>query len=107
MDEKQIQELKAQHGNDLAEVEFHGQSFVFRKPKRAEYDYWIKKVSEDATQAGRELSQQCIVFPSAAEMFAAIDETPALLRAQNGFVDTITELAGLTKGGILATKKKL
>lgn len=104
---RKIEELKQQHGNDLTELEYEGHSFIFRKPKRQEYDRWLQRSNEDRTSAARELAQSCIVSPSAQEMFELIDLYPALLQAPNGFVDVITELAGLSKTGVLATKKKL
>lgn len=107
MEDKQVAELKAQHGQDLVSLDFQGTEYVFRKPKRQEYDRWLQRNGEDRITAARELAQACCVAPSAAEMFAAVDAYPAFLQAPGGIVDAVTELAGLTKTGVEATKKKL
>lgn len=101
----QVEEWKQKHG-ELVCLEFDGQEFVFRAPRRAEYDRWLTRSREDSTEAGRQLAQDC-VLTDAKNMFAAIDTKPALLSAAGGFVDAITELAGLEKGGVKTTKKKL
>jgi hypothetical protein len=107
VEQKQIDELKSIHGKDLVSVEYEGVECVFRKPKRQEYDRWLASSRDDSTVAGRELVQSCVVYPSAVEALAHIDLYPALLAAPGGYVDSITELAGLGKTGVLSTKKKL
>lgn len=101
----QIEEWKQKYG-ELVSLEFEGQEFVFRAPRRVEYDRWLSRSKEDSTEAARELAQSC-VLTDAKEMFAAIERKAALLNAPGGFVDAITELAGLEKGGVKTTKKKL
>ncbi len=99
-----VAQLKAKHGDALIGVTAaDGNMLVFRRPMRAEYDRWFDKRRDKPTEAGRELSQACVVYPDVAALFVALDRQPALLMCSNGIVDAITELAGFD--GVPAPKK--
>lgn len=98
--EEQIAELKSHH-KELIAFEVNGQPLVFRKPKRLEFDQWFDKRSE--SNAGLSLARQCLVFPTAQEFMAVLEERPGVLMCREGIVDSITDLAG-ADGGITAKK---
>jgi hypothetical protein len=101
LDEAKIAELKSQN-KDLVAIEAGGNHLVFRKPRRLEFDQWFDKRNE--TSAGLSLAQQCLVFPTAQEFMATLEDRPGILMCSKGIVDSITDLAGMDGG---ASAKKL
>lgn len=81
--------------------------FVFRKPKRQEYNRWFDKRRDAPTEAATELAQSCLVHPERAEYIAALDKRPALLMQDQGFLDVCTDLAGADENSPTKPKKKI
>lgn len=105
LNDDQIADLKAKHGDNLMQVIApDGSVCVFRAPKRGEYDRWFDK-RDGGSSVSRELAQSCLVYPDRDGMIAVLDKYPALLVGKGGFVDTITDMAGMTTAG--AESKKL
>ncbi len=100
---EKIQELKATH-KELICIELPtGEQLVFRKPKRLEFDLWSDS-REKGSQAGRELAQTCLVYPTNQEFMAVLEENAGILMCKNGVVDSITDMAG-ADGSALTAKK--
>jgi len=105
LDAKKIEELKANHGNELVLIESRKGPLVFRKPTRAEYDRWRDQVRSDggnSSQHARELAKATLVHPDESGFDAAINDQPAILCQE--VLDGVCELAGL---GEKVTVKKL
>lgn len=103
LDDAKIADLKAKHPELIGVQAASGDTLVFRKPKRLEYDQWFD-ARDKGSQAALGLAQQCLVYPERAELLAALDAQPALLMCRGGILDAITDLAGADGG---ATAKKL
>lgn len=106
LDETAIAKLKSEHG-DVRVITFpDGSEFVFRRPKRSEYDLWQdskdKEISRSA--AARQLAQACLVTPGYGELLAALEQWAGGLLCADGILDTIVTMAG-GLGGVVAVKK--
>jgi hypothetical protein len=104
LSDKQIDELKAKHGADLAGVtdEF-GNIYVLKRPSRADFDRWFD--SDRKTPDARQLVESCLVYPSTDVMIAALDKQPGLLQCRNGLLDAAVNQTGFKEGA--ASIKKL
>lgn len=106
MDEKKIEELKAQHGQ-VAIVSYKATEFdpagevVVRRPARAEWKRFRTMRLDDAEQpdALEMLARACIVYPDAADVQRLFDTRPALADAIGA---RVSDLAG---GGASEAKK--
>lgn len=101
--DKQIEDLKAKHGEIFGVEDSEGNLFVFKRPSRADFDRWYD--SEKKSQDGRELVQSCLVHPTRDDLISALDKSPGLLQCRNGFVDAAVKAANFTEAS--ATLKKL
>jgi len=101
---EKIEELKAKHTVPMMVV---GDSIVFKRPSRAEYDRWAdaKVAGGPQTVNARQLAQSCLVHPTWDEFIAVLDQTPSLLL--NECLDAMIELAGVGGAEAKLTVKKL
>ena len=102
-----ISQLKSAHGDELGAVEYDGTMFVFKKPKRQEYNRWFDKRRDAPSEAASELTQSCLVHPAREAFIAALDKRPALLMQEQGFLDVCTDLAGADENAKGKPKKKI
>lgn len=95
LDEKTIAELKERHGPVLMAVEFpDGETLVFRKPTRFEYDRFRDTFNPDGNKVApiRELAKSCIVHPSEQILNECLDRYPAVLG--NEIFHCLQDMAG-------------
>ncbi len=102
--QKQIDELKAQHGDTLIGVVVGiDDTFIFKRPSRADFDRWYD--SDRKVAAARELTQACLVYPDRDSYIATLDKMPGVLMCNSGFLDAVVNSAGFQQGSV--TLKKL
>lgn len=99
IDQATQDKLIAEHGaGNLVGLEAkNGSVFVFRKPKRAEYNAWYTMRDSKEIPAGEVLAQQTLVYGGGEALAAAYEDEPALLLRADGVVASIVELAGASK----------
>jgi hypothetical protein len=106
LDEAAIAKLKAEHG-DVAVANFpDGSQFVFRRPKRAEYDLWQDSKDRDVSRStsARQLAQACLLTPGYGELLAALEQWAGALLCSDGILDALVGMAGGI-GGVVTVKK--
>ncbi len=96
--DKQVEELKARHGDNLVGLTASdGTTLVFKRPSRSDFDRWVDGQGR-GTEAARELAQSCLVYPDRDGMISLLDRLPGVLMCHNGILDTITKSAGYESG---------
>lgn len=96
IDEKKLEALKAEHGDDLHILEAAGQTVVAKCPSRSEYQRFVamstdKKKAESALY---NLASACIVYPPRDEWAAIADRRPGL---PTTFASELLKIAGLVE----------
>lgn len=99
IDQATQDKLIAEHGaGNLVGIEAkNGSVFVFRKPKRAEYNAWFTMRDQKEIAAGEVLAQQTLVYGGGDALALAYENEPALLLRPDGVVSSIVELAGASR----------
>jgi len=93
-DEK-LAELRAQHGPTVEELFAHEQHVYAKRPDRGAYKKFRAKSVNENTRADalEQLTRECIVHPTGADLMALFDAYPALADV---FGAKVLESAGLT-----------
>lgn len=93
MDEKKLDELRAEHGR-IAHVVVTGQMIVCRKPKAGEFQKFTDSVLGDKgskTTSAKSFVLACVVYPEREAARQLLDEYPALTAL---FSSALQDLAG-------------
>ncbi len=95
MDQKVIEELKAQHG-EIHQLSYAGVDVIVRAPSRAAWKRYRALMSDAARRADsfEVLLRDCLLHPSLQELDGILDRRPGLAET---FGAELVEIAGLGK----------